>query len=164
MKSSCSFILLCLLAACSPSEKTTLSSSGSYQALSSSPDSAAATDITYVANQKNNLPMMLGPWLLHTMQRQAALPEETLYISLQLNEDKTCVAATACGEMKGRYTVKGMSIKFHDLAYNSSKCPDKEQLDEMAHLLTENVSLYAYNGNMLFLKDNSGNNVFRATR
>ena len=108
--------------------------------------------------------MMLGSWLLHTMQRQSALLEETLYITLQLNEDKTCVAATSCGEMKGRYAVKGMSIKFHDLVYNSSNCPDKKQWDEMAHLLTKNVSLYAYNGNMLFLKDNSGNNVFRATR
>lgn len=164
MKSFCSLILLCVMAACSSTEKTTLSSSGSYQAKVDVPDSAAASNLSYVAHQKNYLPMMLGSWLLHTMQRQAALPEETLYISLHLNQDKTCLASTACGEMKGRYSVKGMSIKFHDMAYNRSNCPDKAQLDEMARLLTKNVTLYAYNGNMLFLKDNSGANVFRATR
>jgi len=164
MKSLCSFILLCLSAACSPSEKTTLSHSGNYQALATDADSAAAANISYVANQKNYLPMMLGTWLLHTMQRQAVLPEETLYISLHLNEDQTCVVSTSCGEMKGRYTVKGMSIKFQNLSYNQHDCSDKEQLDQMARLLTKKVSLYAYNGNMLFLKDNSGNNVFRATR
>lgn len=127
-------------------------------------DSIAYAQLTFVANQKDDLPMMLGSWLVHTMQRQAALPEETLYIPLQLNRDRTFVVSTSCGEMKGTYAVKGTSIKFRDAGYDRGNCKDKEQLDAMVQLLTNTVSLYAYNGNMLFLKDNSGNNVFRATR
>ncbi|HET7897904.1 MAG TPA: META domain-containing protein [Flavisolibacter sp.] len=152
------------MASCTTSEKSTLSSSGDYQAMALSPDTITGAKLTFVADQKDYLPMMLGTWLVHAMHRQPAMPEETLYISLQLNEDRTFTAATACGEMKGRYTVKGVSIKFHDAEYNRQKCDDTNQLDEMVRLLSHSVSLYAYNGNMLFLKDNSGNNVFRATR
>lgn len=108
--------------------------------------------------------MMLGQWVVQTMQRQTKLPEETLNISLQLNEDRTFVAATPCGELKGMYSVKGTSIKFKSSSFQHISCTNAEQLDAMAHLLANNVSLYYVNGNMLFLRDNSGNNIFRVTR
>lgn len=121
-------------------------------------------DMTFVADQKDYLPMMLGNWLLHTMQRQATLPEETLNLSLQLNPDHSFALSTACGEMKGSYSVKGVSIRFTTTDKIRSSCENAGQLNEMERLLTNTVSLYTVNGNMLFLKDNSGNNVFRVTR
>lgn len=164
MKQVFALAVLFSMAACSPTEPTTLVSTSNNQALKSKTDSVAYAQLTFVADQKNNMPMMLGSWLVHTMQRQSALPEESLYIPLQLNEDQTFTVSTPCGEMKGTYTIKGVSIKFKDAGFNHSNCTSTEKLDEMVRLLTKSVSLYAYNGNMLFLKDNSGNNVFRATR
>ena len=120
--------------------------------------------LTFEADQKDYLPQMLGNCVIHFMKRQARLPEETLNITIQLNENKAFVANTACGDLTGHYSVKGMSIKFRDLRYNRDRCGSVEQLDEMERLLTQSVSLCTVNGNMLFQKDNSGNNVFRVTR
>ena len=163
MKYFCTLAVL-VLAACTTTKKTTLTSNGSNQALSEPADSIVYYKTTFEAEQKDYLPFMLGNWVVQTMQRQAKLPEETLNISLQLNEDRTFVARTGCGDMKGTYTVKGVSIKFHHIDFNRSNCANSEQLDEMVRLLTYTVSMYTVNGNMLTLKDNSSNNIFRATR
>ena len=153
-----------LLAACSSTRQTTVHSDGTYQAKTEAPNGISFAKMTFVADQKDYLPQLQGQWLIHTMQRQAQLPEETLNLALRLHGDKTFVAATACGDISGTYSVKGVSIRFGDVRYDNTVCENKEKLDEMVRLLTQSVSLYTVNGNMLFLKDNSGNNVFRVTR
>src|ERR1043165_932723 len=115
MKHICTFAVL-LLAACTSTKKTTLVTTNSNQAYVTTKD---ADSIIYYKTsiefeQKDYLAQMLGSWNVHTMQRQTKLPEEALNVSLQLNEDKTFVAKTTCGEMKGTYSVKGVSIKFND--------------------------------------------------
>jgi heat shock protein HslJ len=164
MKSLHTLAVLVVLAACSSPQKTTLNSTASHQASAAPADSIIYYRTSYDVQQKDYLPMMLGQWVVQTMQRQTKLPEETLNISLQLNEDRTFVAATPCGELKGMYSVKGTSIKFKSSSFQHISCTNAEQLDAMAHLLANNVSLYYVNGNMLFLRDNSGNNIFRVTR
>lgn len=156
--------LLMVLAACSSTRQTTLTNSSANLAMANNNDQAAYAKMTFEADQKSSLAEMLGTWYVHTMKRQAALPEETLNLYMSLNDDQTFAANTTCGQVKGQYTVKGMSIKFSKVSYDRNDCGNVEQLDEMVRLLTEAVSLYSFNGNMLFLKDNSGNNVFRITR
>ena len=153
-----------LLAACSPSRQTAMTSEGSYVAKQEPANGATYAKMTFVADQRDYFAQLQGEWLIHTMQRQAQLPEETLNLALLLFEDRTFVAPSVCGEIRGKYSVKGVSIRFEDVSWNSSTCDKKEQIEEMIRLLTKNVSLYTVNGNMLFLKDNSGNNVFRVTR
>ena len=164
MKSLCTLAVLCMAIACSTPRATTFNHTSSHQALSEQADSTTYARLTFVADQKDYLPMMLGPWLVHTMRRQTTLPEETLNLPLHLNGDQTFVASTSCGDIRGKYSVKGVSIRFLDVSYSPENCSNTAQFDEMVRLLTNTVSLYAVNGNMLFLKDNSGNNVFRATR
>ena len=105
-----------------------------------------------------------GTWYVHTMKRQEEMPEETLNIYLNLNEDRSFVANTTCGQIKGQYITKGMNITFEKISYNRNDCGNAAQLDEMVRLLADVVSQYSFNGNMLFLKDKGGNNVFRVTR
>lgn len=164
MKHLSTLAVLWLLTACSTQEKNTLSSTSNNQAKAVPVEAESASKLSFVAHQKNDMPVMLGAWLVHTMQRQIAMPEETLYLSLHLNNDQTYSINTPCGDMKGQFMVKGMSIKFLNATYDANRCGDTEKLDEMARLLKHSVSLYAFNGNMLFLKDGAGNNVFRATR
>lgn len=164
MKWITAFAAFCLFAACSPVRQTTLTSTGAHSAKAEPTLEASFAKLTFVADQKDYLPQLQGQWLIHTMQRQVRLPEESLNLALYLSDDKTFLATTACGEMKGSYSVKGVSIRFGNVIIDDAACENKEQITEMIRLLTQNVSLYAVNGNMLFLKDNSGNNVFRVTR
>lgn len=164
MKSICTLAVLWIFAACSSTRPTTMTSTGANQAMAEPADSIVYYKTTFDVEQKDYLPQMLGTWVVQTMQRQTKLPEETLNVSFRLNEDKTYVIGTSCGEVKGTYSVKGVSIKFIDAAYNRNNCAGTEQLDEMVRLLTNTVSMYTVNGNMLFLKDNSSNNLFRITR
>lgn len=161
MKHFCTLAVL-ILAACTTTKKTSLTSTSSNQAFEDVADSIVYYKTTFEADQKDYLHMMLGNWTIHSMQRQVKLPEETLNIPLQLNADKTFVIKTTCGDMKGTFAVKGVSIKFNDVSHIN--CANSEQLNEMIRLLTNTVSMYTVNGNMLSLKDNSSNNVFRASR
>lgn len=157
-------LLFVFLAACTSTRQTAITSDGTYQARQTPADGVEYAKFTFVADQKDFFTKLQGQWLIHTMQRQAQLPEETLNLALHLYEDRTFVSPTACGDITGTYSVKGVSIRFGDVAYNSTACEQQEKIKEMIRLLKQNVSLYTVNGNMLFLKDNSGNNVFRITR
>lgn len=164
MKRIPAFAALLLFVACSPSRPTTMTSSGTHQAKAEEVAPVSYAKLTFVADQKDYFPQLKGQWLIHTMQRQVRLPEETLNLALHLFDNKTFRAASGCGDIKGNYSVKGVSIRFGEVVHDNPSCENKEQVDEMIRLLTQNVSLYVVNGNMLFLKDNSGNNVFRITR
>lgn len=164
MKRITAFAALLLFVACSPSRPTTMTSSGIHQAKAGEAAPVTFAKLTFVADQKDYFSQLQGQWLIHTMQRQVRLPEETLNLALHLFDNKTFLAVSSCGDIKGNYSVKGVSIRFGEVAFENTSCENKEQVAEMIKLLTQNVSLYAVNGNMLFLKDNSGNNVFRITR
>lgn len=164
MKRITAFAALLLFVACSSSRSITMTASGTHQAKAEPAAPVSFAKLTFVADQKDYFPQLQGQWLIHTMQRQVRLPEESLNLALHLFDNKTFLAASSCGDIKGIYSVKGVSIRFGEVAYDNTSCENKEQVAEMIRLLTQNVSLYAVNGNMLFLKDNSGNNVFRITR
>lgn len=164
MKPLISLYLVLVLAACSSTRQTTLSSSSANQAMAGDEDGIAYTKATANEGQQADKAGLLGTWYVHTMKREEAMPEETLNLYMNLNEDKTFVANTTCGTVKGAYALDGMQIAFSKVTYNRNECGNATQLDEMVRLLTNVVNQYAYNGNMLFLKDNAGNNVFRITR
>lgn len=163
MKPLFSLYLVLVLAACSSTRQTTLSSSSANQAMAGDDVGIAFTKASG-NEEKANKAGLLGTWYVHTMKREEAMPEETLNLYMNLNEDKTFVANTTCGTVKGAYALEGMHIAFSKVTYNRNECGNAAQLDEMVRLLTNVVNQYAYNGNMLFLKDNAGNNVFRITR
>ncbi|HEV7331261.1 MAG TPA: META domain-containing protein [Flavisolibacter sp.] len=164
MKPLFSILLLLVLAACSSTRQTTLSSSSTNQAMAGNDDQVAYVKTTDKVNQQSEMADLLGTWYMHTMKRQEALPEETLNLYMNLNNDQSFVANTTCGQLKGQYALTGMSIRFSKVSYNRNECGNAVQLDEMVRLLTDVVSQYSFNGNMLFLKDNAGNTVFRVTR
>ncbi|HEY1023447.1 MAG TPA: META domain-containing protein [Flavisolibacter sp.] len=164
MKPLFSICLLLVLAACSSTRQTTLSSSSANQAMAGEDAEVTFANSIENAGQQADKAGLLGTWYVHTMKREEAMPEETLNLYMNLNEDKTFVANTTCGQIKGNYALKGMRITFSKLTYNRNECGNATQLDEMVRLLANVVNQYSYNGNMLFLKDNAGNNVFRVTR
>ncbi|MBB1284970.1 META domain-containing protein [Flavisolibacter sp. BT320] len=164
MKSLFSLYLLLVLAACSTNRQTTMSSSTANQAMAGSDDGLAYATATEKEGQQAGNAALLGTWYVHTMKREEAMPEETLNLYMNLNEDKTFVTNTTCGQIKGVYALKGMHITFSKVNYSRNECGNATQLDEMVRLLANVVNQYSFNGNMLFLKDDAGNNVFRVTR
>ena len=164
MKPLFSIFLLLALAACSSTRQSTMSSSSANQAMAGGDEGVNFAKTTGDSGLQTVMAAMLGTWYVHTMKRQEALPEETLNLYMNLNEDQSFVANTTCGQLKGQYALHDMRIAFSKLSYNRNECGNAMQLDEMVRLLTDVVSQYSFNGNMLFLKDNAGNNVFRVTR
>lgn len=164
MKLLCALFLVCLLAACSPARKTTLTSTGENRAKAELVEDVAQTKSSPAEDHRDRNLQMLGTWVLHTMQRQPSQTEETLNISLQLKSNKTFVAETACGEIKGNYRINDEGIRFRKATFTPENCGSQEQLDAVVSSLMHRVSRYSKNGNMLFLKDKEGNNVFRVVR
>lgn len=164
MKSFFSILLLLALGACSSTRQTTLSSSSANQAMAVSDEPISFAKTTSEGDQQANIAALQGSWYVHTMKRLEEMPEETLNLYINLNEDESFVVNTTCGQIKGQYALKGINMTFGKLSYNRNECGNAAQLDEMVRLLADVVTQYSFNGNMLFLKDKAGNNVFRITR
>lgn len=128
-------------------------------------DSIEFYEVEIGVNQKNYMAQLAGSWSIDTMHRQArAIPEALSNVTLSFDTDSTFSGRTGCSTVAGTFRLKGTSIKF--LTINSTKMACEQAEGEMAlqRLLTQTVSAYTVDNDVLLLRDGSSNVVFRGHR
>lgn len=128
-------------------------------------DSVVYYEVEIGVNQKNYIEWLAGSWSVDTMRRQArAVPEVLSNVALSFTTDSTYSGNIGCSTVSGTYKLKGTGIKF--LTFHSTKeaCTQQDQQAAFQRLLTQTVSAYTIDGDVLLLRDGSSNVVFRAHR
>lgn len=117
------------------------------------------------SNQKNYMVQLAGSWVVDTMHRQArSIPEVLSNVTLSFDTDSTFSGHTGCNNVSGNFRLKGTSIRFLTLNATKRGCEQLEREMVLQRLLTQTVSAYTVDGNVLLLRDGSSNVVFRAHR
>jgi heat shock protein HslJ len=99
------------------------------------------------------------------MRRQAkALPDVLNNIEINFDTDSTFSVGTGCGRLVGIYRLKGTSVKFMNVNLTNTTCEFTEQEAALQKLLSQTVSAYTVESNILLLRDGSSNVIFRASR
>ena len=150
-----------MLFACTPAKVTNVSESAS-NALTT--DSVEYYITEFATDQRNYLHLLTGTWTINSMQRQQKLDAETLEgFSIELRNDKTYTIKTVCGNINGRFILKGTSIRFLNVS-DDANCLANEQALFFGKLIADRVSAYSVDNSTLLLRDGSSNVVFRASR
>ncbi|MFN2457543.1 MAG: META domain-containing protein [Chitinophagaceae bacterium] len=153
-------LFMLIIISCSPQRKTSQNASGR-----ATTDSVEYYDAEVEIRQKNYLDQLLGSWTVNTMKRQARIDAENLTnVFLTFNRDFSFTGNAGCNNISGKYSLKGTSIKFNDIISTKMACDRIEQENELLRLLQQTVSAYTINRNTLWLRDNSSNIIFDATR
>lgn len=128
-------------------------------------DSIEYYEVEIGVKQKNYLDLLAGNWTLDTMRRQArAVPEVLANVSINFLTDSTYSGSLGCHKIEGAYRLKGASIKFLSLNSSNGTCQPSDQEVALQRLLTQTVSAYSAENDVLLLRDGSSNVVFRAHR
>jgi heat shock protein HslJ len=89
-------------------------------------------------------------------------PDHLQAITLTLNGDSTFAGQASCNKIWGRFSIKGTSIKFNDIASTKTTCNKQEEENQILQLLQNTVSNYTVTKSTLWLRDGSSNIVFEA--
>jgi len=128
-------------------------------------DSVVYYEVEIEGRQKNYKELLTGSWFIDTMRRQArAVPDVLNNVQINLNTDQTFTGKTGCADISGTYRLKGTSIKFMNISNAKTNCEPSEQERALQKLLTQTVSTYTVENDILLLRDGSSNVVFRAGR
>jgi len=128
-------------------------------------DSIEYYEVDFIAKQKNHMDLLIGSWTIDTMHRQSRMEGELLSgIFLNFNSDSSFNGNAGCNNIRGKYILKGTSIRFSDIIATKMACDKLEQETAFLQLLQETVSAYSVGKNKLLLRDGSSNIVFHASR
>lgn len=128
-------------------------------------DSIEFYEVEIGVNQKNYMTQLSGRWVIDTMRRQArAVPEVLSNAVISFDSDSTFSGTTGCNSVKGTFRLKGTSIKFLTIHSTKAGCEGAEGEMALQRLLTQAVSAYTVENDVLLLRDGSSNVVFRAHR
>jgi heat shock protein HslJ len=129
-----------------------------------------STTIQYVetdfeARQRSDFNKMLGGWEIVTMRRQQKAELEKLSnVYFELKADSTFSGKGGCNSMRGKFSVKGSSIKFNSIISTKMACDNLDQENIFFDLLENRISEYTYKESELLLRDGSSNIVFECKR
>lgn len=128
-------------------------------------DSIEFYEVEIGVNQKNYMAQLAGSWVLDTMRVQArAVPEVLSNAVISFDSDSTFSGSTGCNRVNGTFRLKGTSIRFLTLQSTKAACEGMESEAALQRLLTQTVSAYTVEDDVLLLRDGSSNVVFRAHR
>jgi heat shock protein HslJ len=128
-------------------------------------DSVEFYEVEIGVKQKNYMEQLVGDWMMDTMRRQSrAVPETFSNVSLSFGSDSTFSGITGCNKLTGAFRLKDTSIKFLTVNSTEVDCKPSEAEVLLQRLLTQTVSAYTVDNDVLLLRDGSSNVVFRAHR
>ena len=128
-------------------------------------DSIEFYETDYATRQKSFMNLLVGTWNITTMKKQSKIDAVHLSgVTLTLNNDSTFTGQASCNKIWGKFSIKGTSIKFKDIAATKRSCSKQEEENWILQLLQKTVSNYSVSKPVLFLRDGSSNIVFQAKR
>ncbi len=128
-------------------------------------DSIAFYEVDIATRQKSYMSLLVGSWNISTMKKQSKIdPDYLRDVTLTLNTDSTFTGQASCNKIWGKFSIKGTSIKFNNIAATKMSCAKQEEENWLLQLLQETVSNYSVTKPSLLLRDGSSNIVFEAQR
>ncbi len=128
-------------------------------------DSIVFYETDIATRQKSYMNLLVGSWTITTMKKQSmAEADHLIGVVLTLNKDSSFTGQASCNKIWGKFSIKGTSIKFNDLASTKLTCNKNEEENWLLQLLQETVSNYTVTKPTLLLRDGSSNIVFQASR
>jgi heat shock protein HslJ len=128
-------------------------------------DSIEFYEMDIATRQKSYMNLLTGTWDFKVMRKQAKLdPDQLQGVTLTLNGDSTFTGQASCNKVWGKFSIKGTSIKFNDIASTKMACNKQEEENWLLQLLQNTVSNYTVTKSTLWLRDGSSNIVFEANK
>lgn len=128
-------------------------------------DSIVFYETDVATRQKSFMDLLAGNWNLTRMKKQSQMDADDLTgITLTLNKDSSFTGQASCNKIWGRFSIKGTSIKFNNMASTKMSCAKQDEETWLLKLLEESVSNYTVSKQGLLLRNVSGNVVFEAER
>ena len=128
-------------------------------------DSIEYYNTDYATSQKSYMNLLVGSWTITTMKKQSKAETSHLNgVTLTLNKDSSFTGKASCNNIWGKFSIKGTSIKFKNIASTKSACNKQDEENWMLQLLQQTVSNYSVTKPSLLLRDGSSNVVFEGTR
>ena len=128
-------------------------------------DSVVFYETDIATRQKSYMNLLVGSWTVTTMKKQSkADPDHLNGVTLTLNKDSSFTGTASCNKIWGKFSIKGTSIKFNDIASTKMTCTKQDEENWLLQLLQETVSNYSVTKLVLLLRDGASNIVFEATR
>ena len=128
-------------------------------------DSVVFYETDIATRQKSFMDLLVGTWTFTKMKKQSQMDADQLTgITLTLNKDSSFTGQASCNKIFGKFSIKGTSIKFNDIASTKMSCNKQEEEKWILQLLQGTVSNYTVTKPNLLLRDVSGNIVFEADR
>jgi len=128
-------------------------------------DSIVFYETDYATRQKSYMNLLVGTWTITTMKKQSKADAHHLNgVTLTLNKDSSFTGKASCNKIWGKFSIKGTSIKFNDIASTKLTCNKQDQENLVLQLLQQSVSNYSVTKPKLLLRDGASNVVFEATR
>jgi heat shock protein HslJ len=128
-------------------------------------DSIEFYEMDIATRQKSYMDLLTGTWDFKVMRKQAKLtPDQLQGITLTLNGDSTFTGQASCNKIWGKFSIKGTSIKFNNVASTKMVCNKLEEENWLLQLMQNTVSNYTVTKSTLWLRDGSSNIVFEASR
>ena len=128
-------------------------------------DSIEFYETDFATRQKSYMNLLTGTWDFIIMRKQSQMdPDQLTGITLTLNSDSSFTGQVSCNKIWGKFSIKGTSIKFNDIASTKMSCSKQEEENWLLQLLQNTVSNYTVSKPKLLLRDGSSNIVFEANR
>jgi heat shock protein HslJ len=128
-------------------------------------DSIEFYEMDIATRQKSYMNLLTGAWDFKVMRKQAKMdPDQLQGITLTLNGDSTFTGQASCNKVWGKFSIKGTSIKFNEIASTKMTCNKQEEENWLLQLLQNTVSNYTVTKSTLWLRDGSSNIVFEANK
>jgi heat shock protein HslJ len=128
-------------------------------------DSIEFYETDYATRQKSYMNLLVGTWSITTMKKQTGIDADHLTgVTFTLNKDSTFTGQASCNKIWGKFSIKGTSIKFNDIASTKTTCNKQEKENLFLNLMQDAVSNYTVTRPKLLLRDVSSNIVFEARR
>src|SRR5215203_3176673 len=128
-------------------------------------DSIVFYETDFATQQKSYMNLLVGSWTITTMKKQSqADPDHLKDVTIQLKKDSSFTGKAGCNNIWGKFSIKGTSIKFNDIASTKFTCAKQEEENWLLQLLQQTVSNYSVTKPLLLLRDGASNVVFEATR
>jgi len=128
-------------------------------------DSIEYYETDFSSRQKSYMDLLAGTWTVSTMKKNSQKdPHRLIDVALTLNKDSSFTGIAACNKIWGKFTIRGTSIKFGEIASSGKTCAKQEEENTLLQLLRETVSNYSVTKPSLLLRNGSGVIVFEAAR
>ena len=128
-------------------------------------DSIVFYETDFATRQKSYMNLLVGSWTITTMKKQSRADVDHLNgVTLTLNKDSSFTGRASCNRIWGKFSIKGTSIKFNDIASTKLTCTKQDEENLVLQLLQQTVSNYSVTKPGLLLRDGASNVVFEATR